>query len=504
SGNIYMVGNFRSPTISFGSITLVNDSNGFEDIFFVKYNPSGNVIWAKQIGGKFDDDATFITSDAHGIYLTGSFSSKNIFFGSTTLYNDTTNSSADVFTIKCDTSGTIIWAKSGGGKKADKGVSITTSNSGVYVTGSFISSTCSFGSTTLIHDTTKNNTTDIFTVKYDINGNLLWAKSAGGGNTDEALCIKADTLGRVYVTGYFISSKLFVDLTTLIHDTVNNGTSDVFTLSYDASGNLLWAKSAGGKYADAGASVSIDNVGIYITGSFNSPTIDFGTNVLTNSGNLGDIFLTKYDINGNVIWTKSMGGSGDDQGTSIFSDFSGICITGRFTSPIITFGSTAVTNVGSYDIYVLKCDTSGNPIWATSAGGNGVDLPLSVSTYGSEIYVTGIFSTPSINFGSNTLNNVAYYDPFIAKLDETAGINKYENNITVKVYPNPTNGNFLIETTTSEKQNINVYDVNGKLVLTQNINGRSNIDASNLLQGVYNISITGNSGITNKCLVIVK
>ncbi|HEX7413912.1 MAG TPA: choice-of-anchor tandem repeat GloVer-containing protein [Bacteroidia bacterium] len=86
-----------------------------------------------------------------------------------------------------------------------------------------------------------------------------------------------------------------------------------------------------------------------------------------------------------------------------------------------------------------------------------------------------------------------------------AGINQVtSNNVQVTIYPNPNNGSFVIETNIAEKQTVNVYDVNGKIVLSQNINGKTTIDASTLNEGVYNISIISNEGVVNKRVVIVK
>jgi hypothetical protein len=78
------------------------------------------------------------------------------------------------------------------------------------------------------------------------------------------------------------------------------------------------------------------------------------------------------------------------------------------------------------------------------------------------------------------------------------------NKEQISIYPNPSNGSFVIETNATTKQTAYIYDVNGKLVLSQTINGKTNIDASSLNEGVYNISIINNEGITNKKLVIVR
>ncbi|HTA63478.1 MAG TPA: T9SS type A sorting domain-containing protein [Bacteroidia bacterium] len=84
------------------------------------------------------------------------------------------------------------------------------------------------------------------------------------------------------------------------------------------------------------------------------------------------------------------------------------------------------------------------------------------------------------------------------------GINQFENNKQLNIYPNPTSNIFTIEATTTDKQTLQVFDVNGKLVLSQIINGKTNIDASNLAEGVYNLSVINQSGVVNKRLVIVR
>ncbi len=86
-----------------------------------------------------------------------------------------------------------------------------------------------------------------------------------------------------------------------------------------------------------------------------------------------------------------------------------------------------------------------------------------------------------------------------------SGISQYSNlNTNVSIYPNPNNGSFVIEPNTNTKQTVMVYDVTGKLVLSQTINGKAIIDANGLNEGVYNLSISSNEGIANKRLVIVK
>ena len=189
-------------------------------------------------------------------------------------------------------------------------------------------------------------------MKYDTSGNVTWAKSAGGtSNGSLGNSVATDATGNIYVTGYFGSPTVTFGTTTL----TNAGIGNIFIVKYDSNGNVIWAKSAGGIASDYANSVATDATGnIYITGFFSSSSITFGTTTLTNAGNT-DIFIAKYDINGNVICAKSAGGASNDQGNSVATDANGSTyITGRFASPSITFRTTTLTNLGTYDVFIAK------------------------------------------------------------------------------------------------------------------------------------------------------
>src|SRR5260221_409050 len=104
----------------------------------------------------------------------------------------------------------------------------------------------------------------------------LWAKSAGGISHDRCNGICTDVSGNIYITGWFGAPIVF-GTTTL----TSTGSQDIFIAKYDASGNVIWAKSAGGIYSDQGISVSTDAGGnVFISGSFSSTSINFGTTIL--------------------------------------------------------------------------------------------------------------------------------------------------------------------------------------------------------------------------------
>jgi hypothetical protein len=491
SGNTYVAGDFNSPTLTFGSVTLTNKDNTTDtyDLFLSKYNSNGNLLWAKSFGGLDDDEAYSIKADASGnIYVAGWFKSTYIIFGSDTLTNsDTTGNYTDLFLAKFDANGNVLWAKSAGGVDNDKANSVALDNSGnAYLTGYFYSSTLSFGTTTL----TNTGLYDIFLAKFDPNGNVIWAKSAGGTDYDGASSVAVDGTGNIYLAGWFESSTLIFDTTTLI----NVGYEDIFLAKYDAGGNVLWAKSAGGNDGDEANSIAVDTSGnIYMAGNFSSDTIRFGSTALTNTG--GDaIFLAKYNSNGTILWAKTAEGSAD--ATSLAVDNSGNSyLTGDFESATLNFGSYTLTNTdnseNTYDLFLTKYDANGNLSWAKSAGGtdddgaNAVAVDLSGNTY-----IAGWFYSPSLSFGyADLLNtNGSSDDIFLAKSGAAAGINELKSSLSIEVYPNPATNNIIVEV--PQGSEIEILNIQGQMINSVETNtNKVNIDISSFPKGMYILEV---------------
>ena len=195
----------------------------------------------------------------------------------------------------------------------------------------------------------------MFIAKYSANGAVQWAKKAGGIDYEESNSIAVDTSGNTYVAGKYSGSSITFGSTTLSNTMA--GSSDVFLAKYNVNGNVIWAKSAGGQTSDDAASVAVDPSGnIFMTGNFSSTSISFGSDTLTNTS-VGhtDIFLTKYDTSGNVFWAKSVGGTNDEEANSIAVDASeNAYLAGDFYSATLTFGITTLTNIGSPDIFIAK------------------------------------------------------------------------------------------------------------------------------------------------------
>jgi hypothetical protein len=235
-------------------------------------------------------------------------------------------------------------------------------NENVFITGSFQTDTAVFGNDTLVlGDTTVYHH---FITKYDKFGNELWARSAGPESFEypSGKCITSDLTGNVIVSGNFNGDSIsFGGFTLLNSDT--NGLSDIFLVKYDSNGNVLWAKKYGGSSADIGQAVATNRQGnIFLTAKFRSDSIAIGNDTLINnggicfSGNCFNIIIVKHDSSGNVIWSTQPGGSNDGYISGCAMDnSSNLFITGFYQNDLI-FGNTTLLSTGIWEYYVAKLE----------------------------------------------------------------------------------------------------------------------------------------------------
>jgi hypothetical protein len=482
SGNTYVTGYFASPTITFGTTTLTNYS-GHNNFFLTKYSPTGNVLWVKSAIGIGDDKGTAIAIDSSGgIYVAGNYTGQYIIFGEnatdTLISSDSLNYVGDIFLTKFDSNGNIIWAKSAGGNDFDNPNSISTDTFGnIFVTGNFLSNSLSFDSYTLI----SNGPSNIFIAKYDSTGNVLWAKSAGGMDSDKANSVATDANGNAYIAGTFQDNSITFGTFTLS----NTGNMDAFIVKYDTNGNVLWAKNPSGTNYENASSVTTDASGsIYITGYYNSPNLLFETTYLAYIGNM-DIFIVKYSTNGSVIWAKNAGGLGFDKGNSIAINSSGnICLAGWFNSSSITFGSdTLIRSTNISDIFLAIYSQSGNALCAKSVYGGSTDIEYSITLDNNGSTMVGYFQNPTITFGNTTLTKIGGNEIFVAKTTEQLSA-EAGNNITLQC------GETAQLNVTSDYSGTGVVSYLWSPSAGLNYNNISNPIASILNQTTYYVTIT--------------
>ncbi len=280
NGNVYAAGTTRAKAYYNGSTLFT--SRGSEDIILIKFNPDGDKMWHKQIGGSDSDEGFGLAVLGEYVYLTGSFEGSARFNSSVTLDSD---GDKDFFLAKYDTLGSLQWAVSGGGSGDDIGQDVAINSNGrIVCTGEFRGH-ASFGSNSVSSD----GSSDMFVAAYDDNGNNLWVRSGGGNNIDFGNRITADLFGNVFVGGTFMDDATF--------DTVivsSNGEEDAFFSSYDSSGNFRFIKAFGGPDHDRGHGSGSDAYGnLFFSGEF-WDHIDFdGVNV--NGSLMYDAFIVRYN-----------------------------------------------------------------------------------------------------------------------------------------------------------------------------------------------------------------
>jgi hypothetical protein len=489
SGNIIVTGYFSSTPFVLGSYSLTNA--GIYDFYAAKYDPFGNVLWAMQGGGTGSDMGLGVTCDQSGnVYITGYFYSPTFTISTYTLTN---SGVGDIFVAKISPGGSLLWVRSFGSTNEENGNAITSDNSGnIYFTGFFRSAQLVMDTYTL----TNSGSSDSFLSQIDNSGNILWARSFTCTANDAGSAIACDLSGNILLTGYF-NTQMSLDTFNL----TGNGSSDVYTTKTDASGNVLWANSAGGGLNDYGLGITRDNAGnVIVTGNFLSSTLIAGPDTLHSNGYY-DVLIMKYNAGGALLWAHSQGGIFDDTGVGVITDnHSDIYLTGHFHSPSIIIGADTLenqdSNQGDGDCYLAKYSAAGNNMWATGFGGVTDDGTSAICRDAFEnVFITGYYNSPSISFSTYTLTNSGLADIFVAKLNNpVTSLQSMNEGLTLTVYPNPTAGEIFISSGDLKIESVELLSVTGVKILQQESASANSLDLAFLPAGTYFLMIRTEKG----------
>ena len=373
-----------------------------------------NFDWAKREGQYAYDYGYGITTDNNGnVYVAGKYEEVGANFSGTIL---PCQGNHDIWVAQYGSDGTLNWIRTSGGFSGDYAWGVACDNSFVYIAGEIEGDTANItfvGSPITLKCISSN---DIFVAKYDLNGNLIWARSAGGYNYEKALSVTYDNAGNIYICGLYRDPVTFGGTTTINPVTV--GQNDIFVAKYDTNGTFLWVQHAGGAGRDEAKSIKCDAAGnVYICGMYSTGTFAFGTTNLTSKGNF-DIFLAKYSSAGVLQWVKTAGGDYDDVAWSMTMDNVGKLYIGGEFNAYAVFGAIPLTTSGNADVFVACYDASGTVQWAKSAGGTLNDRARGIGCDGSNIFITGQFGGTA-NFGSTALTAADSSDIFFASLDNS-------------------------------------------------------------------------------------
>ena len=362
--------------------------------------------WVASGGGPSYDYGLGFAIDAQGnSYIAGTYAG-TAQFGTTSI---TTTGAFEAFVAKIKPDGTFAWVVSAGGTGSDRVDGIVADNLGnIYITG-FFEGSATFGSTTL----TSKGDYDIFVAKLTSAGNFVWAKSAGGADSDMGQGIASLGAAGVIVAGTLQSS-------TATFGSKSTSSKGSFVARLDAAGAFSWVTAYGGNIDTQVLGLALDASGnSHVTGNFTG-TGKFGSKTFTAQSI--DAYVAKLSSSGAFLWTTVAGGSSNDYGNAVTTDVSGNSyVAGHFRASA-AFGSHTIVSKGDYDIFVAKLNPSGTFLWATGAGGAGNDQARGVALDAAgNIFAVGNFSSLSAAFGTTTLFASAV-DIFVTKLSSSGAI----------------------------------------------------------------------------------
>lgn len=297
-------------TVSFGG--------GGIQAYLVKTDASGETLWSKDYGDRGSEEAYCIQITHDGGYVfTGYSNSKDV--------------KGDVYLVRADADGKLVWERTYGGLGIDGGNSVwETKDHGYIIAGE----TYSYGQGTI----------NAYLVRTDEKGDTLWTKVFGGNGIEQANCVQETNDGGFIVTGRTNS--------------FGAGDYDVYLIRTDNKGNKLWMQTFGGTGSEEGNSVLETNDGGFIISGY---TRSYGKGG-------ADVYLVKADKDGNQLWSKTFGGETDDYGKAAEQTHEGgYVIVGHTNS----FGK-------GIEAYLIRTDEVGNQVWQHTYGEQSDDFGNSV------------------------------------------------------------------------------------------------------------------------------
>lgn len=425
-GNVLLVsefaGTYEADPVA-GVATLI--SAGATDIAISKFDPNGNLIWVKSLGGTLSETVTDIKSDDNGnIYITGGYSGTVDFDPGAGMVNRTSNGAIDLFLLKLDANGDFQWAYTNGSAQSEvaKGVAIDKFGA-VHLLGYF-RNTVDFDPSAATAELTSLGGADVFVAKLTSEGDFISVYHAAGSLDEDPTGIEIDLFNNVYVTGYFQGTTNF-NVLGGTQNLTSAGGNDIFVMKINANYSFNWVRQIGGPGNDVAFSMAIDKNDDILIGGYFFGTVDFDPGVDVDSKtSIGgtDLLIVKLTNQGDYILGVAAGGVSDDQIWGIDTDDENNIFTTGFMRNTVDFDPSAatqdvtVTGGGVFaDQFIWKLDVMGNYMFAEHLGGGDNDHGFSVHSVGQYFYTTGYFNgTADFDFTAGVDNKISAGDPDVS------------------------------------------------------------------------------------------
>ena len=473
-----------------------------EECYLIKTDEFGDTLWTRTIGELTDTNANGRDGSGNKAYdLVQTFDDGYFIVGET---NGFGVPASDVYVIRLNAAGDVMWSRTFGGFESDHAQStIQMADSGFVIAGY----TESYGA----------GIRDMYFLRVDKNGELLWSKTMGGTSLESATEIRATSDGGIVVVGYSFSFGAI--------------SAGVCLMKMTDEAVIEWERTYGGSMNDYGYSVRECADGGFVIGGSTS----------SSGEGLDDVLMVKTDSNGILEWSKTYGGTKREVGYGVEQTSDHGFIVGGYTR---SFGA------GEDDIYLIKTDSVGDTLWTRTFGGLEDDFCQSMKlaqdggvviaghTYGFNVSGTDVFLVKTdnqgltdchwynaatvvseVSFTSNTVNSIIGAGAKIGipptirgftvsdvthACDYNVGVGNLEQKPRIKVYPNPANSaiNIQINAEIFGPLTYEILDIQGRVVTSGFItNGEGKINLTPFSQGLFVLKLKSNSGLETRRFV---
>lgn len=415
-------------TTSFGS--------GDMDVYVIRTDISGDLMWSKTFGGAEFDNAQSIQETTDSSFIIAGWTMN---FGA---------GEEDVYLIKINVEGELLWSKTFGRTKIDKGFSVSETTDGGYIIAGYSQSLDPSGY-------------DVYLIKTDVNGDSLWTKTIRSTGYDFSYSVKQTSDG-----GYIIAGS---------------SSFQSYLIKTDENGNIIWTKTYGGEYFYLSAFVEQTSDGGYIMGGknyyFGDELTDF---------NLA--FLIKTNSEGDTLWTRTYEGTHDQAifGVDQTQDH-GYILAGQ-----------SFFDFAGYKSYLIKTDSNGNTACSVEIPGAFVDETEAETI--NQPSITNFVSTLETDPATIT----AFNEKEISTICINDNINSFNQVSPIYIYPNPFNTDIEVIGIT-ENGWLRIIDVIGKEILIQEVEDSHNqmqLNLTMLKPGIYLLNYQTEN--TNHSIQIIK
>lgn len=470
-------------TSSDGDIT---GNNGGQDAWVLRMDAEGNLLWETAVGGEETDvfNAIEVTEDGSFLLLGTSFSMESSL--------GMAKGDSDIWLVKISGEGAIVWSKLFGGSGKDVGIDLAAMGEGQYAIGGF-----TFSEDGDFVGNPNRGDRDAFVLVVNEMGDLIWSKTYGGSEEEVFNAVKFETESKRIIAAGFTRSE-----DGDIND--NKGFSDFWCVQIAAeTGDLLQETTYGGSSSDkAITAVLLENDEMAILGE----TLSSNGQVTDNQGQ-GDLWLIKTGMDGSLIWQKTLGTTAIETAYNLLESSDG---------ELVVLGTTFSIGQSSTlsDVLLYKVATNdGSIIWEFEVSGSGDDVGngLALASMGG-VCLAGHTDSTDGDIGGGGKKHGSH-KAWVLRVDDgsTAIEGWAKEELTLKVYPNPIEGNWIFvfdrERSFTAKDEFVLYNILGErleLKVIVESNRKAVLEVENWRSGVYFLKVCGEGGLDCVVLKVMK